>query len=78
MIPKKIGDGGSFIAKDSSSPGLKTILFDVATDLHDLRLSIMTLTAKLDLDATVTDTDYAAECDPEELLTEGEDETYDD
>jgi hypothetical protein len=34
------------------------------TDLGVLRTAITTLTAKLDLDATVTDSNYAATCNP--------------
>lgn len=41
----------------------------VVTDLTALRTAITTLTAQLDADAWVTDTDYAANCDPAALTT---------
>ena len=34
------------------------------SELNALRTSFVALTAKLDADATVTDTDYASTCDP--------------
>lgn len=43
----------------------RTELLALNTDLDTLRLSIKTITAKLDLDAGVTDTNYAAAADPE-------------
>lgn len=46
------------------TPEEKKILTDAAAELAALRASITALTAKLDADATVTDTDYAATCNP--------------
>lgn len=42
----------------------RTELLALSTDIDMLRPSITTITAKLDLDAGVTDTDYAATADP--------------
>jgi len=42
----------------------KKVLSAVAVDLAALRASIVALTAKLDLDATVTDTNYASLTNP--------------
>jgi len=36
----------------------------VATDLANLRAAVVAITAKLDLDAGVTDANYAATCNP--------------
>lgn len=47
----------------------KKVLSAVADDLAALRTSVTTLTAKLDLDAGVTDTNYAALCNPPALST---------
>lgn len=47
----------------------KKVLTAVADDLAALRASIVAVTAKLDLDATVTDTNYAATCNPPALST---------
>lgn len=57
------------ITAENISPTEEKILIDVASDLAALRASIVALTAKLDLDATVTDTDYAATCNPAALNT---------
>lgn len=46
-----------------------TLLDAVVTDLTALRTAITTLTAQLDADAGVTDTTYAANCDPAALTT---------
>jgi hypothetical protein len=42
----------------------KRALGEVAADLAALRASILLITAKLDLDATVTDVNYASLCNP--------------
>ena len=47
----------------------KKVLTAVATDLAALRTSFVTLTAKLDLDAGVTDTNYASLCNPAAMTT---------
>lgn len=47
----------------------KKVLSDMADDLAALRASVVALTAKLDADATVTDTNYAATCNPPALNT---------
>lgn len=47
----------------------KKVLSAVADDLAALRASVVAVTAKLDLDATVTDTNYAALCNPPALST---------
>jgi hypothetical protein len=42
---------------------------DLVSDLTALRSAITTLTAKLDLDGGVTDTNYATLCNPAALRT---------
>ena len=39
------------------------------TDLTAVRAAVVAITAKLDADAGVTDTDYASTCDPAALTT---------
>lgn len=46
-----------------------TILNSLLTDVTALRTSIVGITAKLDADAGVTDTDYASTHDPAALTT---------
>ena len=46
---------------------LKRAFTAVQTDLAALRAAVVGITAQLDLDATVTDTDYAATNDPAAL-----------
>lgn len=48
----------------------KKVLSAVADDLAALRASVVAITAKLDADATVTDTNYAALCNPPALSTQ--------
>lgn len=48
---------------------LKKVLDAMLTDITALRTAIVAITAKLDADATVTDTNYAATCDPAALTT---------
>lgn len=48
----------------------KGVMSAVAADLAALRTAVVALTAKLDADATVTDTDYAATCNPAALNTQ--------
>lgn len=52
-----------------TDPEIKKLLQSVLTDLAVLRAAVVAVTAKLDADATVTDTDYAAACDPAALTT---------
>lgn len=47
----------------------KKVLGAIADDLAALRTSVTLITAKLDADATVTDTNYAALCNPPALST---------
>lgn len=48
---------------------LNDVLDGMQADLDNLRTAITTLTAKLDTDGGVTDTDYASTCDPDALNT---------
>ena len=48
---------------------LQFVLNSIVDDLTALRTAITGITAKLDADATVTDTDYAATHDPAALTT---------
>lgn len=45
------------------------LLNSVVTDLTALRAAIVAITAQLDADTGVADTDYAANCDPAALTT---------
>jgi hypothetical protein len=66
-IPLDFGKAGKGVVTSDASPNLKDVLFDIVDDLTALRTSQTTLTAKLDLDAGVTDTNYAALCNPAAL-----------
>lgn len=68
-IKERTFDGAAGIGRGSSDPDLATTLQEVADDVAALRASIVGVTAKLDLDATVTDTDYAALHDPVAMKT---------
>lgn len=48
---------------------LEQVLRDGLTDLTALRAAIVAITAKLDSDGGVTDTDYASTCNPAALET---------
>lgn len=48
---------------------LRTLLEGVQADLSALRTAVVGITAKLDADAGVTDTDYASTHDPDALTT---------
>jgi hypothetical protein len=67
------GSGGSGLRPDPTGsaehPGIDVTLRDIADDLAALRTSITGITAKLDADAGVTDTNYAALHNPAALLT---------
>lgn len=47
----------------------KQVLSGMQEDLANLRASLVAVTAKLDLDATVTDVNYASTCNPPALKT---------
>lgn len=66
-IPKRLGEGGAHIARKSGSPDLLTILDSMVGDMNTMRTFCNSLRtaynatlAKLDADAGVTDTNYAA------------------
>lgn len=48
---------------------LNAVLDAIVADLTALRGAIVAITAQLDADGGVTDTDYAANCDPAALTT---------
>lgn len=48
----------------------KAVLLAVQEDLANLRAAVAAVTAKLDLDATVTDINYASTCNPPALKTQ--------
>jgi hypothetical protein len=48
---------------------LHLLLTSILTDLTTLRTAVTALTAKMDLDAGVSGTDYASTCDPAALST---------
>lgn len=63
-IPLDFGKAGKGVVTSDASPNLVTILHDMVDDLTALRNSITGITAKLDADAGVTDTNYAATQNP--------------
>ena len=70
-ITINFGVGGSNLIPGGAggNPSLATVLRDIADDLAALRTSVTGITAKLDADAGVTDTNYAATQNPAALLT---------
>jgi len=59
------------VSSDSArhNAATKAVQDSILADLTALATAITTLTAQLDADAGVTDTDYAANCDPTLELT---------
>ena len=69
-ISPRFGSGGrNLTPAGHGSPTLATALRDIADDLAALRTSVTGITAKLDADAGVTDTNYAALHNPAALKT---------
>jgi hypothetical protein len=60
-IKTTFGSGGAGLHPGAANraPSLATALRDIADDLETLRTAFNTLTAKLNADAGVTDTNYA-------------------
>lgn len=56
-------------AQMSQHAGNDALLDALLTDLTAVRSAVVAITAKLDADAGVTDTDYASTCDPAALTT---------
>ena len=61
-IPPDYGSGGSGLAANGSQrhPPIADVARDIADDIETMRVAINGALAKLDADATVTDTNYAA------------------
>jgi len=57
------------ISDNIDQAGLDAVLDSLLADITAIRTGLVTLTAQLDADAGVTDTDYAANCDPAALTT---------
>lgn len=69
-IAKDFGTGGAGLAPGgSASPSLLDILNGIVDDLTELRTKHNAAMAKLDADAGVTDTNYAATCNAAALVT---------
>jgi hypothetical protein len=70
-IKVRFGSGGANVVPGNSggNPSLATALRDVADDLTALRTKFIATLVKLDADAGVTDTNYAATQTPAALLT---------
>ena len=70
-INADFGTGGANLSPQDAhgAPSLAETLRDIADDLTAIRTAFVGLTAKLDADAGVTDTDYASTLDPVALLT---------
>ncbi len=66
-ISEKIIRGASARDRGPSAASQKEILDAALADLAALRAAIVGITAQLDADAGVTDTDYAANNDPAAL-----------
>jgi hypothetical protein len=59
-IKTDFGAGGAGLTPASGDPNLAAALRDAADDIELLRAAIAGICAKLDADATVTDTNYGA------------------
>lgn len=70
-IKTDFGTGGSNLASGGAAgtPDLATALREIADDLAALRTAFVAVLAKLDLDAGVTDVNYAALHTPAALKT---------
>lgn len=70
-INANFGFGGSNLTPGdgAGSPSLATVLRDMADDFTAIHASVVGITAQLDADAGVTDTDFAANNDPAALKT---------
>ena len=70
-ITARFGEGGANLNPNKSvgSPSLAQALRDVADDFTAIRDAFVGLTAKLDADVGINDTDYASILDPAALLT---------
>ncbi len=67
-IPLDFGKAGKGVTSDGT-PQLADVARDIADDLTELRTRLIAVLAKLDLDAGVTDTNYAALQTPAALKT---------
>lgn len=56
-------------AQMSQHAGNDALLDALLADITAIRTAVTDITAKLDADAGVTDTDYASTCDPAALTT---------
>lgn len=68
-MPELIGQRMAHISDKTDAKELMALYNAVLTDLTRLRTAITTLTAKLDADVGVTDTNYATLCNPAALET---------
>ncbi len=68
-ITDRTFDAGTGVGRGTGDPNLSTTFQEVADDVAALRASLVGITAKLDADAGVTDTDYAATHDPAAMKT---------
>ncbi len=67
MAVAKIKEYVPVIADHRETEALRTLLSAVLADLTALRASFLLLTAKMDLDAGITDVNYAATTNPATL-----------
>lgn len=67
MASEKISSRLVGMLNTQDEQNFRILLNALQDDITELRASIVAITAKLDADATVTDTDYAATCDPAAL-----------
>ena len=68
-MSESVKDNLQSVPDSTSRIGLRAVLDTIQADLTALRAAIVGITAQLDADATVTDTDYAANNDPAALTT---------
>ncbi|OHD18506.1 MAG: hypothetical protein A2Y38_13890 [Spirochaetes bacterium GWB1_59_5] len=68
-ITTLFGSGGAGLFPGGQTPSIADALRDIADDLAALRTKFVATLVKLDADAGVTDTDYAATQTPAALLT---------
>lgn len=68
-MPESINERLHGVPDYREAQQLKFLLDAMLADITALRASILLITAKLDADVGVTDTNYAATCNPAALTT---------
>jgi hypothetical protein len=69
MPTRSIKQHTNTLANHRDAEAIRAVLTNLLEDVTALRASILLITAKLDLDAGVTDEDYASTTNPAALTT---------